>query len=118
MGILYPPLVHLSASEIVPYLGVRISILASTSSHSRRTIWQAASSPNLAAEKTHILSVTKELTSVAKQHSYLLSQMVPAMQMVASARFRYSAALVPWTEAELDRLHKSWLQLHRAASRL
>jgi hypothetical protein len=26
------------------------------------------------------------------------------MEMVASARFRYSAALVPWSDAELDRL--------------
>ena len=40
------------------------------------------------------------------------------MQMVASGRFRYSAALVPWTDAELDRLHRAWLQVHRAAWRL
>jgi hypothetical protein len=52
---------------------------------------------------------------VAKQHCYLLSQMVPAMDMVASARFRYSAALVPWSDSELDRLYKTWLQVHRAA---
>ncbi len=53
---------------------------------------------------------------VAKQHRYLLSQMIPAMQMVASGRFRYSAALVPWTlaDAELDELHRVWLQVHRA----
>ena len=44
--------------------------------------------------------------------------MVPAMQMVASARFRYSAALVPWTDAELDQIHKVWLQVHRSAWRL
>jgi hypothetical protein len=50
----------------------------------------------------------KELAVVAKQHRYLLSQMVPAMQMVASG----------WTDAELDRLHKAWLQVHRAAWRL
>jgi hypothetical protein len=36
----------------------------------------------------------------------------------ASARFRYSAALVPWTDAELDKLHKVWLQVHRVAWRL
>ena len=119
-GILYQgtPLVHLAASESFPYLGVRASILASTSRFSRRRKWQAASSPNLAAEKAHIFSATKELAIVAKQHRYLLSQMVPAMQMVATGRFRYSAALVPWTDAELDRLHKVWLQVHRAAWRL
>ena len=119
-GILYrgTPLVHLSASESFPYLGVRASILARTSSLSQRRQWRTASSPNLAAEKTHIFSATKELTGVAKQHRYLLSQMVGAMQMVASARFRYSAALVPWTDAELDRVHRAWLQVHKAAWRL
>jgi hypothetical protein len=40
------------------------------------------------------------------------------MEMVASARFRYSAALVPWSDAELDRLYTTWLQVHRAAWRL
>ncbi len=70
---------------------------------------------NLAAEKTHIFS---ELAGIAKQHSYRLGQMVPAMQMVASARFRYSAAFVPWTDAELDSVHRDWLQVRRAAWRL
>ena len=49
------------------------------------------------------------------KHRYLLSQMVPDMDMVGSARFRYSAALVPWNDSELDRLYKIWLQVHRAA---
>ena len=120
-GILFQgtPLVHLPAGESFTYLGVRASILARTSRRARRRTWQVASSPNLAAEKSHIISATKELVGVAKQHrSYLLSQMVPAMQMVASGRFRYSAALVPWTDAELDELHRTWLQVHRAAWRL
>jgi hypothetical protein len=50
------PLVHLSAKESFAYLAVRVSILASTSRRSRRRKWQAGSSPNLAAEKTHILN--------------------------------------------------------------
>jgi hypothetical protein len=44
--------------------------------------------------------------------------MVPAMSMVATSCFRYSAPLVPWTDEELDRLHRVWLQVHRAAWRL
>jgi hypothetical protein len=35
--------------------------------------------------------------------------------MAATSRFRYSAPLVPWTEAELDKLHIKWLQIQRAA---
>ncbi len=40
------------------------------------------------------------------------------MRMVATSRFRYSAPLVPWTDAELDQLHRVWLQVQRAAWRL
>jgi hypothetical protein len=40
------------------------------------------------------------------------------MQMVATSRFWYSAPLVPLTDAELDKLHMKWLQVHRAAWRL
>ena len=109
------PLVHLPAAENFCYLGVRASILARTK---RAGKWRPAVSPNLAAEKAHVFSATKNLIGVAKQHRYLLAQMTPAMQMVASGRFRYSAALVPWTDAELDKLHKVWLQVHRAAWRL
>jgi hypothetical protein len=43
--------------------------------------------------------------------------MVLAMLMVASARFRYSADLVPWTDAELDcSVHKVWLQVHSSVA--
>ncbi len=42
--------------------------------------------------------------------------MVLAMCMVAVSGFRYSAPLVPWTDAELDKLHVRWFQIHLAAS--
>ena len=53
-----------------------------------------------------------------RHHKFLLSQMVPAMRMMTTSRFRYSAPLVPWTDVELDRLHAVWLQVQRAAWRL
>ena len=43
--------------------------------------------------------------------------MVPTMRMVAASRFRYSAPLVPWTDAELQQLYRTWLQVDRAAWR-
>lgn len=92
------PLTAIAARESFTYLGVRASLLGS-----------------LDEEKAHVFQVTKELVGVARHHQYLISQMVPAMHMVATARFRYSAPLVPWTDAELDKLHKVWLQVHRAA---
>ncbi len=78
------PFRHLLADEQFCYLGVRASILASTAGRRR---WRPMVSPNLAEEKAHVFSATKELSSVAKHHSYRLGQMVPAMQMVAAARF-------------------------------
>jgi hypothetical protein len=58
--------------------------------------------------------IAKEL-----QHNYLLRQMVPVMHIVATvatSRFRYSALLIHWADAELDMLQAKWLQVHRAAA--
>jgi hypothetical protein len=44
--------------------------------------------------------------------------MVRAMEMIASSQFRYSPALVPWTEPELHKLYMVWIRLHKAAWRL
>jgi hypothetical protein len=73
------------------------------------------SAPCLSAGKRHILATTNDMIAKVRRHNYLLSQMVPAMQvmhMVATSRFRYSAPLVPWIEAELDKLHA---YVHRTA---
>jgi hypothetical protein len=58
------------------------------------------------------------MVGMVRHHKYLLGRMVPAMRMVATLRFRQSAPLVPWTEAELDKLHIKWLQIQRAAWKL
>ena len=101
------PLIRLAADESFPYLGVRASLIASRK--------RCALSPGLASEKDHVFSATRELVHIAKDHRYLLGQMVPTMHMVASSRFRYAAPLVPWTDSELDKLHKMWLQVHKAS---
>ena len=104
------PLVRLAADENFPYLGVRASLVARKQ--------RGVASPGLVSEKDHILSSTKELVGISKGHKLLLGQMVPAMHIVATSRFRYSAPLIPWTDAELNNLHRVWLQVHRAAWRL
>ena len=69
----------------------------------------------MAAAKEHLFCKTREVASIARHHRYLLGQMVPAMNMVATARFRYSTPLIAWTDAELRRLHLNWLQVYKAA---
>ena len=52
------------------------------------------------------------------KHSYTLKQMTEVVHSVATARFRYSAALVPWTDRQLDKLHSLWVRLQKGAWRL
>ena len=92
------PLTNLAADCAFPYLGIRASLVGSN----RR---QQKPSPCLNEEKNNIFATTKDIIGKAKHHKYLLSQMVLAMHMVATSRFRHSAPLVPWTDAELDQLH-------------
>ena len=108
----WSPPVHLQADKSFPFLGVRASLVSSGS--------RKRAGPILAAEKEHVLAATKELVEIAREKSslYLLSQMVPAMHMVASAQFRYSAPLVPWTDNELNTVHSVWLRVDRAPWRL
>ena len=94
------PLSHLAATDPFPYLGIRASLISKGS---------RGPAPCLAAAKEHLLLKTRGVASIARHHRYLLGQMVPAMHMVATARFRYSAPLVAWTDSELRRLHLSWL---------
>ena len=110
-------LVHLPADESFPYLGVRASLIPKRKNGTRPRV---GSSPALSTQKAHVLKSTKELTQITREHSkqYLLSQIVPAMHAVATARFRYCAPLIPWTDAELDQVHRCWLQVHRASWRL
>jgi hypothetical protein len=121
-GILYALLTGLAADEVFAYLGVRASLVGALRSR-RQALPDSAAvqrrtrspAPCLAAEKEHIFTATRHITGKVRHHKYLLGQMVPAMRMVADSRFRYSAPLVPWTDAELDRLHRVWLQVQRAA---
>jgi hypothetical protein len=83
------PHTRLPADESFPYLGIRASLVEM----GRRK--GPASSPGRSAEKQHVIAATKELVDITKRHQHLLGQMVPAMQIVCSSMFRYSAPLVP-----------------------
>ena len=121
-GILFDgaPLAGLEADAAFAYLGVRASLVSPSRSPVRagERRRRRCLAPCLAAEKLHIHSAAQDVVGKSRRHKYLLCQMVPAMRMVATARFRYSAPLVPWTDAELDKLHAVWLQIQRAAWRL
>ena len=65
-----------------------------------------------------MMSSTKELTLLLAGHQMPPAIMVQSIGSVATARFRYSAALTQWTDAELEELCKIWMQVEKAAWRL
>ena len=95
------PLEQLLASKAFRYLGFRFSLSGS---------WDE--------EIAHIFSVTSELVPIVTKHGYTTAQMSDVMHSVATARFRYSAALVPWTDKQLNKLHTIWIRLQKGAWRL
>ena len=89
------PLANLPA-EAFAYLGVRASLVppshhTAAAGKPKRKVGLA---PCLKAERDHVSQRTQDITSKIWHHRYLLSQMVPAMRMVAASRFLYSAPLV------------------------
>lgn len=103
-------LVCLPAHQSFRYLGVRTSL---TTGRKR-----SGQGPGTAEEVQHVLRSTRELKRQLASHQMPLSLMVPSMRMVAAARFQYSAALVPWTDAQLEEVFKVWMQVEKAAWRL
>ena len=95
------PLEQLLASKAFRYLGFRFSLSGS---------WDE--------EIAHIFSVTSELVPIVTKHGYTTAQMSAVMHSVATSRFRYSAALVPWTDRQLNKLHSIWIRLQKGAWRL
>ena len=92
-------LVCLPGRESFRYLGVRTALSGGL----------RGASPNTADEIQHVKSSTKELTQRLAGHQ------MPSMRAVATAWFRYSAALTPWTDYELGELFKFWMQVEKAA---
>ena len=69
----------------------------------------ARASPNTSDEIKHVKSFTKELTQLLAGLQMPLSLMILSMRAEEATRFRYSAALTPWTDADLEELFKIWM---------
>ena len=95
------PLPRLPPTKAFRYLGFRFSLLGA---------W--------GEEINHVIATTRDLLPVVTKHGYTLRQMTEVIHSVATARFRYSAALVPWTDGQLNKLHKLWIRLQKGAWRL
>ena len=91
-----PALVRLPAHESFRYLWMRASL----------AVRKGSIGPGTADEIHHVRGSKKELSRLLADHRIQLSFVVPFMRMVAAGSFRYSAALVQWTDADLEELFK------------
>jgi hypothetical protein len=94
-------IIQIPSHKSFKYLGVHVSLTQD---------WRE--------EKEHIFNSCKALIKIVQKHSYMPDQMVRVIEMITTSQFRYSAALVPWTGSELQRLYSCWTQLHKAAWKL
>jgi hypothetical protein len=92
------PLTWVDPGSPSRYLGFRSSLRGSTM-----------------AEVQHIFANTAALVVKCKHHPYLYHQAVKAVTMVQEARFRYSAPLTRWSDAQLTHLHTLWVANIKAA---
>ena len=95
------PLTQLDPAKPYKYLGILCSLTGSFKD-----------------EKRHIFSAVKTLEERCKTHPYLTRQIVPVACMLQESWFRYSAAICPWTEAELRDLYTKWVACVKAAWRI
>ena len=91
-------LTQLRPSEPYKYLGIMCSLTGS-----------------FQHEKEYIKQITRSLQNKCKSHIYLSQQAVPVIVMLQESWFRYSAAICPWTDPEMEDLYTLWIANIKAA---
>ena len=67
------------------------------------------------AQRQCLLEKTRNARDMIEHHPLTPEQAVELFVSVGVGAFRYSAALVPWTGAELGELEKLWVQAYKRA---
>ena len=70
---------------------------------------------DLSDTKARILKRTEEARDLLRHHPLAPEQAVDLFTRIGIGAFRYSAALVPWTERELQQLEAVWVQAYKWA---
>jgi hypothetical protein len=65
--------------------------------------------------KERIFKRTEETRDLLRHHPLTPEQAIDLFTSIGVGAFRYSAALVPWTEKELERLETVWVQAYKWA---
>ena len=65
--------------------------------------------------RERIFKRTEEARDLLRHHPLTPEQAIDLFTSIGVGAFRYSAALVPWTEKELERLEAVWVQAYKWA---
>jgi hypothetical protein len=100
--------------ETLTYMGQKVALLAPSVACRYLGVWGTPTG-DMSATKTRIFKKTEEARDLLKRHPLTPEQAIDLFTSIGVGAFRYSAALVPWTEKELERLEAVWIQAYKWA---
>ena len=96
------------------YNGSAIRILGCEEACRYLGLWSTANG-DMSAMKERVRNKTQEAIDLMKHHPLTPKMAIELFTSIGIGAFRYSAALVPWTWAELQDLGKMWIQGYKLA---
>jgi hypothetical protein len=100
--------------ETLIYMGQEVAFLAPSMACRYLGVWGTPTG-DMSATKTRIFKKTEDARDLLRHHPLTPEQAIDLFTSIGVGAFRYSAALVPWTEKELERLEAVWIQAYKWA---
>jgi hypothetical protein len=97
-------------AETLMYMGHEVSFLAPSASCRYLGVWGTPVG-DMSDTKKRILKKPEEARDLLNHHPLTPEQAIELFTSIGVGAFRYSAAVVPWTEKELERLETIWVQV-------
>ena len=101
-------------TEQVHYQGLPIETLAPSAACRYLGYWGTASG-DMTETKRRVLKKTKDACALLDHHPLTATRAIDLFVSVGVGAFRYSAAIVPWTEKEMQDLERIWVQAYKKA---
>jgi hypothetical protein len=104
--------------ETLVYMGQEVTFLAPSTACRYLGVWGTGTpTADMSNTKERIFKRTEEAKArdLLRHHLLTPEQASELFRSIGVGAFRYSAALVPWTEKELERLEAVWVQAYKWA---
>ena len=101
-------------TEQIEYQGLPIETLSAVAPCRYLGYWGTAGG-DMTATKQKVIDKTKDACALLEHHPLTTARAIDLFISTGVGAFRYSAALVPWTEQEMNDLEKLWVQAYKNA---